>query len=126
MTDEAKMTGITPAMLTLSGMNVLSPPIIRRPTTRLAYCTGTRRSPVVIQITPTTTASAMTRNRTIGSRLKREELRRARRDARDDADEDDDRHAVADAARRDELAEPHDDDGAGDEAGHDQESRATR
>ena len=57
--DEAKMTGITPAMLTLSGMNVLVPPIMRRPTTRLAYCTGTRRSPVVMKITPTTTASAM-------------------------------------------------------------------
>ena len=50
--DEAKMTGMTPAMLTLSGMKVLVPPIMRRPTTRLAYCTGTRRSPVVIQMTP--------------------------------------------------------------------------
>ena len=68
ITDEAKMTGMTPAMLTLSGMNVLCPPIILRPTTRFAYCTGTRLSPVVIQITPTTTASAMTMNRTIGSR----------------------------------------------------------
>ena len=59
MTDEAKMTGITPAMLTLSGMKVLVPPIMRRPTTRLAYCTGIRRSPVVIQMTATMTASAM-------------------------------------------------------------------
>ena len=59
MIDEAKMTGITPAMLTLSGMNVLEPPIMRRPTTRLAYCTGMRRSPVVIQMTPTMTARAM-------------------------------------------------------------------
>ena len=46
ITDEAKMTGMTPAMLTLSGMKVLVPPIMRRPTTRLAYCTGMRRSPV--------------------------------------------------------------------------------
>ena len=58
ITDEAKMTGMTPAMLTLSGMNVLWPPIMRRPTTRLAYCTGTRRSPDVIQMTPTITAIA--------------------------------------------------------------------
>ena len=68
ITDEAKMTGMTPAMLTLSGMNVLWPPIMRRPTTRLAYCTGTRRSPEVIQMTPTITAMAMTMKRTIGSR----------------------------------------------------------
>ena len=46
-------------MLTLSGIKVLVPPIMRRPTTRFAYCTGTRRSPVVIQITPTMTARAM-------------------------------------------------------------------
>ncbi len=60
MTDEAKITGMTPAMFTLSGMNVLVPPIMRRPTMRLAYCTGIRRSPVVIQMTPTITARAMT------------------------------------------------------------------
>ncbi len=59
MTDEAKMTGMTPAMLTLSGMKVLVPPIMRRPTMRLAYCTGMRRSPLVIQTTPTITARAM-------------------------------------------------------------------
>ena len=64
MTDEAKMTGMTPAMLTLSGMKVLVPPIMRRPTMRLAYCTGMRRSPVVIQMTPTITARAMITNAT--------------------------------------------------------------
>ena len=69
ITDEAKMTGMTPAMFTLSGMNVLCPPIIRRPTTRFAYWTGMRRSPVVIQITATTTASAMARNSTIETML---------------------------------------------------------
>ena len=37
-----------------------------------------------------------------------------------DADEDDDRHAVADAPRGDELPEPHDDHGAGDQAGDDE------
>ncbi len=69
ITDEAKITGMTPAMLTLSGMKVLCPPIIRRPTTRLAYCTGMRRSPVVIQMTATTTASAMTMKSTIDTTL---------------------------------------------------------
>ena len=39
--DDAKMTGMTPPVLTLSGMCVLDPPYIRRPTTRLAYCTVT-------------------------------------------------------------------------------------
>src|SRR6478735_3702166 len=41
--DEAKMTGTTPAMLTLIGMYVDVPPYMRRPTMRLAYCTGMRR-----------------------------------------------------------------------------------
>ena len=40
----AKMTGITPPELTLSGRCVDWPPIILRPTMRLAYCTGMRRS----------------------------------------------------------------------------------
>ena len=110
MTDAAKMTGMTPAMLTLSGMKVLVPPIMRRPTMRLAYCTGMRRSPVVIQMTPTITARAMITNATCESQRHGafEELGSAARHARDDADEDEDRHAVADAPRRDELADPHD------------------
>ena len=70
ITDEAKITGMTPAMFTLRGMKVLVPPIMRRPTTRLAYCTGTRRSPLVIQMTPTTTARAMTTKRTIVTMLR--------------------------------------------------------
>ena len=37
--DEAKMTGMTPPVFTFSGMCVLEPPYIRRPTTRFAYCT---------------------------------------------------------------------------------------
>lgn len=37
------MTGITPAWFTLIGMYVLLPPYVRRPTMRLAYCTGMRR-----------------------------------------------------------------------------------
>ena len=35
--DEAKITGMTPPVFTLSGMCVLEPPYILRPTTRLAY-----------------------------------------------------------------------------------------
>ena len=40
----AKMMGITPDMFTLMGMWLDWPPYIFRPTTRLAYCTGSRRS----------------------------------------------------------------------------------
>jgi len=40
----AKMIGITPPEFTLSGRGVDWPPISRRPTIRLAYCTGIRRS----------------------------------------------------------------------------------
>ena len=36
---------MTPPVFTFSGMCVLDPPYIRRPTTRLAYCTVTRRCP---------------------------------------------------------------------------------
>ncbi len=38
------MTGITPPEFTRSGRWVDCPPMILRPTTRLAYCTGMRRS----------------------------------------------------------------------------------
>jgi len=47
--DEAKMTGMTPPVFTFSGMCVLDPPYIRRPTTRFAYCTVTRRWPRSIE-----------------------------------------------------------------------------
>ena len=109
MIDEAKITGITPAMFTLSGMKVLVPPIMRRPTTRLAYCTGTRRSPVVIQMTAITTARAMTAIPICDRQAHVVERAQTGGQTRDDADEDDDRHAVADAARGDQLAEPHHD-----------------
>ena len=45
---EAKMTGMTPAILTFMGRNVLCPPYCFLPTTLLAYCTGIRRSALVI------------------------------------------------------------------------------
>src|SRR5712691_1961205 len=50
-TDEAKMMGMTPAWFTLSGMYVLWPPIIRRPTIRFAYWTGIRRWPCSVRET---------------------------------------------------------------------------
>src|ERR1051326_8942653 len=42
--DDAKITGITPPEFTRNGRCVAWPPMILRPTTRLAYCTGMRRS----------------------------------------------------------------------------------
>ncbi len=61
-TDEAKITGITPAWLILSGRCVACPPYIRRPTTLLAYWTGIFLCPSVTITTRTTTARAITRN----------------------------------------------------------------
>ncbi len=54
--EEAKMGGITPDVLILSGKCVLCPPYILRPTIRLAYWTGIRRWPrSTNMMTPTTT-----------------------------------------------------------------------
>ena len=58
------MTGMTPAWLTLIGMYVVVPPNIRRPTIRLAYCTGIRRWACSTKMTPAIT----TRPRAITSR----------------------------------------------------------
>ena len=58
--DEAKMTGMTPPVLTFNGMCVLEPPYIRRPTTRLAYCTVTRRCPRSTKMIAPTTATMST------------------------------------------------------------------
>ena len=41
--EDAKMGGITPEVLILSGRCELWPLYMRRPTTRFAYCTGMRR-----------------------------------------------------------------------------------
>ena len=57
ISDEAKMTGITPAVLIRSGMWVDWPPYMRRPTTRLAYCTGILRWPSCIRTTAAVTAT---------------------------------------------------------------------
>ena len=47
------MIGMTPAWFTFSGMYVLPPEVIRRPTTRLAYWTGIRRWPCSMNTTAT-------------------------------------------------------------------------
>ena len=51
------MTGMTPPVFTFSGMCVLAPPYIRRPTMRRAYCTVTRRCPRSTNTTAPTTAT---------------------------------------------------------------------
>ena len=58
--DEAKITGMTPPVFTFSGMCVLDPPYIRRPTTRLAYCTVTRRCPRSTKMIAATTSAITT------------------------------------------------------------------
>ena len=55
--DWAKMMGMTPPMFTFMGMWVDWPPYIFRPTTRLAYCTGMRRSELEMKTISTTRAS---------------------------------------------------------------------
>ncbi len=64
--DEAKMTGTTPAMFTLIGMYVFVPPRVRRPTMRFAYCTGMRRCDCSTKTTRATTTmpTASTRRKT--------------------------------------------------------------
>src|SRR5262249_3057093 len=52
ISDDAKITGMTPAWLTFSGKYVEVPPYMRRPTMRLAYCTGMRRWPCSTNTTP--------------------------------------------------------------------------
>ena len=52
---EAKITGMTPAWFTFIGMYVDVPPYIRRPTIRLAYCTGMRRWACSMKTTNATT-----------------------------------------------------------------------
>ena len=104
---------MTPPVFTFSGMCVLDPPYIRRPTMRLAYCTVTRRWP-----RSTKTIAAITRHHhhdqerqpqqphLVGAQLI-EGVHHRHGQVDDDAGEDDQRHAVADAALGDLLAQPH-------------------
>ena len=110
----AKITGMTPPVFTFSGMCVLVPPYIRLPTSRLAYCTVTRRCPRSTKMIAamTTTIITTSSSRRMMPDLPGPQLIEGRqhgaREADDDAGEDDERHAVADAALGDLLAEPHD------------------
>ena len=113
------MTGMTPAWLTLSGMYVDEPPNILRPTMRRAYCTGMRRWPCSMKMTAAMSTSPMAVT-SAKTHQPRETLTcpQGGREGRDDLGEDQDRHAVADAAVGDELTEPHDDRGAGGHRDH--------
>ena len=64
--EAAKMTGITPPELTLSGRCVACPPYTRRPTTRLAYCTGIFLCPRSTKTTAATTTTMTTTRRMNG------------------------------------------------------------
>ena len=118
------MIGITPALFTRSGMNVLPPEYIRVPRTRFAYCTGTRRWPSWMKM-----IAAMTRTRD-RDREQREGVRLHLTSAAivaasaDDAGEDDEADAVADAALADQLAEPHQDQRARRQRREDRERQA--
>src|SRR5882672_4623182 len=58
----AKIGGITPPELTRSGKYEDCPPMTRRPTTRLAYCTGIRRcAPSTYTMKATTAIISATR-----------------------------------------------------------------
>ena len=60
MKDEAKITGITPAIASFSGICVLCAPTIFLPTTFLEYCTGTLLSACCTNTTPATNRIAPT------------------------------------------------------------------
>ena len=60
MIDDAKMGGMTPDVLILSGRCVVCPPYIFLPTIRFAYCTGMRRCPVSMNTMTPTTATMKT------------------------------------------------------------------
>ena len=60
----AKITGITPAVLTFSGIWVLCPPTIFRPTTLLAYWTVIRRSPDSTKMIAAITSAIITAKKT--------------------------------------------------------------
>ena len=113
--EDAKITGMTPPALTFSGMWVDCPPMTRRPTTRLAYCTGMRRSPRSTRTMNATTATIIDQQHDqvdraplVGDEHVPVDVLDGVRQPHHDSGEDDQRHAVADAALADLLAQPHD------------------
>src|SRR5215475_12469352 len=70
--DEAKMTGTTPAWLTFTGMYVVAPLYTRRPVIRRVYWTGMRRCACSMKTTnPMTATTTMITVRVMGTPLVR-------------------------------------------------------
>ena len=119
--EEAKIGGITPALFSLSGRCEASPWNMRLPTWRLGYCTSSRRCARSMKTMNAITTTAMTSSAMISAvdsapcRPSSSVPTSACGNSRDDAGEDDQRDAVADAARGDLLAEPHQEHGAADQ-----------
>ena len=65
--EDAKIGGITPEMLILSGRCELSPPNMRLPCWRFGYCTRMRRWPRSMNTMKMTTTTAMTSRKMISS-----------------------------------------------------------
>ena len=116
--EEAKIGGMTPEVLSLSGRCEDWPSNMRLPTWRLGYWISSRRWARSMN-----TMKAIDRDHHDDDREDEAGRQRAltaeferagdrRRQARDDARQDDQRNAVADAARGDLLAEPHQEHGA--------------
>ena len=63
--DEAKIGGMTPEVLSFSGRCEASPPNILLPTWRFGYCTRMRRCARSMKTMKVTTPTAMSRNRTM-------------------------------------------------------------
>ena len=123
----AKIGGMTPPELTRSGKYEDWPPMTRRPTTRLAYCTGMRRWPPSTRTMKATTATINASKQNDGQRSEDApsaglelfvEINDRARQANHDADKDDQRHAIADAAFADLFTEPHDERRAGGQGQH--------
>ena len=119
--EEAKIGGMTPAELSFSGRCEESPWNIRLPTCRFGYWISRRRCARSMKTMAATTKSISAssgeqqadRQRAGAGQLEQADERR--RQSGDDAGEDDERDAVADAALRDLLAEPHQEQRAADE-----------
>ena len=122
--DEAKIGGMTPEVLSFSGRCEESPWNMRLPTWRFGYWISSRRWARSTKTMNAMTTTAMTATREDDDRRQRAlaaEFQRAGdrvRQVGDDAGEDDQRDAVADAARGDLLAEPHQEHGAAGQRDH--------
>ena len=120
--EEAKIGGMTPEELSFKGRCEASPWNIRLPICRLGYWMSNRRCARSMKTMAATTASIRPSSAIISGqemapwRGQLEQAGERARQAGDDARHDDERGAVADAARGDLLAEPHQEHGAADQA----------